>query len=332
MLWPVSMVYGVLAGLHLALYRIGLLKVGRAPVPVIVVGNVIAGGAGKTPLVIALMQHFKRQGLQVGVVSRGYGRQGKNFLEVLENTPISESGDEPALLLRAQAAPVFIATRRIEAVRALLFKYPATQVIVSDDGLQHHALARNIEITVFDDRGIGNGWLLPAGPLRQPYQVNQPGQGLVLHTGQTPAFKGYVSTRQLAEFALTADGRQVALSSLKGQTLTALAGIANPENFFAMLRANGLQLQQTIALPDHFDFLNYAWPVSNDAPVLCTEKDAVKLFNLPQFRGCCVLAVPLDFLPEPAFFAAVDALLQPLLIRASQLPSSDGDKHGHKTA
>ena len=332
MLWPVSKVYGVLAGLHHALYRIGFLKVERVPVPVIVVGNVITGGAGKTPLVMALVQHFKRQGLQVGVVSRGYGRQGKNCLEVLENTPISESGDEPALILRSQEAPVFIASRRIEAVNALLRAYPATQVVVSDDGLQHHALARDIEITVFDDRGIGNGWLLPAGPLRQPYQVNQPGQGLVLHTGQTPAFKGYVSTRQLAEFALTDDGRQVALGSLKNLTLTALAGIANPENFFAMLRANGLQLQHTIALPDHFDFSNYAWPVSNDALVLCTEKDAVKLFNSPQFRGCCVLAVPLEFLPEPAFFAAVDALLQPLLIRPSQLPSSDGDKHGHKTA
>ena len=332
MLWPVSKVYGVLAGLHHALYRIGFLKVERVPVPVIVVGNVMTGGAGKTPLVMALVQHFKRQGLQVGVVSRGYGRQGKNCLEVLENTPISESGDEPALILRSQEAPVFIASRRIEAVNALLRAYPATQVVVSDDGLQHHALARDIEITVFDDRGIGNGWLLPAGPLRQPYQVNQPGQGLVLHTGQTPAFKGYVSTRQLAEFALTDDGRQVALGSLKNLTLTALAGIANPENFFAMLRANGLQLQHTIALPDHFDFSNYAWPVSNDALVLCTEKDAVKLFNSPQFRGCCVLAVPLEFLPEPAFFAAVDALLQPLLIRPSQLPSSDGDKHGHKTA
>jgi len=332
MLWPVSMVYGVLAGLHLALYRYGVLKIGRAPVPVIVVGNVITGGAGKTPLVMALVEHFKRQGLHVGVVSRGYGRQGTNCLEVLENTPISQSGDEPALMLRAQAAPVFIASRRIEAVRALLCKYPAIQVIVSDDGLQHHALARDIEITVFDDRGIGNGWLLPAGPLRQPYQVNQPRQGLVLHTGRTPAFKGYISTRRLAEFALTAEGRQVALSSLKGQTLTALAGIASPENFFAMLRTNGLQLQHTIALPDHFDFSNYAWPVSNDTPVLCTEKDAVKLFNLPQFRGCWVLAVPLEFLPEPAFFAAVDALLQPLLIRPSQLPSSNGVKNGHKTA
>ena len=332
MLWPVSMVYRLLSGSHLALYRCGVLKVGRAAVPVIVVGNVIAGGAGKTPLVMALVQHFKRQGLQVGVVSRGYGRQGKNCLEVLENTPVSESGDEPALIKRAQKAPVFIAFRRMEAVNALLVKYPATQVIVSDDGLQHYGMARDIEITVFDDRGIGNGWLLPAGPLRQPYRVNQPRQGLVLHTGQTPAFKGHVSTRQLADYALNADAKQVALGSLKGQVLTALAGIANPEAFFDMLRARGLQLQKTIALPDHFDFSGYEWPVSADAVVLCTEKDAIKLFQLPQFKGHSLLAVPLEFLPEPSFLAALDALLAPLLAKAPELPSTHGHHNGHKTS
>ena len=332
LLWPSSLVYRVLSGFHRGLYRAGVLKIERSTVPVIVVGNVVAGGAGKTPLVIALVQHFKRQGLQVGVVSRGYGRkgrQGKNCLEVLENTPISESGDEPALILRAQEAPVFIANRRIEAVRALLEKYPHTKVIISDDGLQHHALARDIEITVFDDRGIGNGWLLPAGPLRQPYTIGHTGQGLVLHTGQSPAFNGYVSTRKLADYALNADGHQILLASLKNQTLTALAGIANPDAFFDMLRARGLQLQQTIALPDHFDFSGYAWPVSADALVLCTEKDAVKLFKLPLFKGCSLLAVPLEFSPEPAFLAAVDALLAPLLAKTSELPSPHEHTYGH---
>ena len=281
---------------------------------------------------IALVQHFKRQGLQVGVVSRGYGRkgrQGKNCLEVLENTPISESGDESALILRAQAAPIFIANKRIHAINALIQKYPSTQVIVSDDGLQHYGMARDIEITVFDDRGIGNGWLLPAGPLRQPYTIGHTGQGLVLHTGQSPAFKGYVSTRRLADYARNADGLQVALSSLKGQAVMALAGIANPEAFFDMLRARGLQLQQTIALPDHFDFFGYAWPVSTNAVVLCTEKDAVKLFKLPPFKGYNLLAVPLEFSPEPAFLAAVDALLAPLLAKTSELPSPHEHHNGH---
>jgi tetraacyldisaccharide 4'-kinase len=325
LLWPLSQVYRVLSGLHRGLYSSGVLKTGQSSVPVIVVGNVVAGGAGKTPLVIALVQHFKRQGLQVGVVSRGYGRQGDDCLEVLENTPISLSGDEPALILRAQVAPVFVANKRIQAANALLEKYPSTQVIVSDDGLQHYGLARDIEITVFDDRGIGNGWLLPAGPLRQPYPIHQPNQSLVLHTGQSPAFKGYRSTRRLAEYALKAGGRQVALESLKGQALTALAGIANPDAFFDMLRALGLHLERTIALPDHVDFSGYPWPVSPDTPVLCTEKDAIKLFQLPQFKGYNLLAVPLEFSPEPAFLTAVDALLAPLLTQSSELPSP----HGH---
>ena len=332
LLWPSSLVYRVLSGFHRGLYRVGVLKTERSTVPVIVVGNVVAGGAGKTPLVIALVQHFKRQGLQVGVVSRGYGRKGRqgiNCLEVLENTPISESGDETALILRAQAAPVFIANKRIHAINALIQKYPSTQVIVSDDGLQHYGMARDIEITVFDDRGIGNGWLLPAGPLRQPYAAGKSRQGLVLHTGQSPAFNGYVSTRKLADYALNADGHQILLASLKNQALTALAGIANPEAFFDMLRARGLQLQQTIALPDHFDFFGYAWPVSTNAVVLCTEKDAVKLFKLPPFKGYNLLAVPLEFSPEPAFLAAVDALLAPLLAKTSELPSPHEHTNGH---
>jgi len=335
LLWPLSLVYEVLFNFHRGLYRTGVLKTERCAVPVIVVGNVVAGGAGKTPLVIALVQHFKRQGLKVGVVSRGYGRQRKDCLEVLENTPISDSGDEPALILRAQAAPVFVANRRMEAVTALLAKYPAIQIIISDDGLQHHQLTRDIDITVFDDRGIGNGWLLPAGPLRQPYTptVSQPNHGLALHTGQSPAFEGYVSTRHLADYALDANGHQVALSSLKGQRLTALAGIANPQTFFDMLRAVGLQGIQTISLPDHFDFSGYAWPASADSVVLCTEKDAVKMFKLPQFRSCNLLAVPLDFSPEPAFLAALDALLVPLLPMTSELPSThehpNGQPNGH---
>lgn len=332
LLWPLSIVYGALSGLHRWLYRGGILKTERSAVPIIVVGNVVAGGAGKTPLVIALAKHFKQQGLQVGVVSRGYGRKGKNCLEVLENTPISDSGDEPALILRAQAAPVFIANYRLDAVRALLEKYPSTQLIISDDGLQHHKLARDIDIIVFDDRGLGNGWLMPAGPLRQIYTAGQSNQGLVLHTGQAPAFKGYVSTRQLADHGINAQGHQVALNSLKGQSLIALAGIASPEAFFDMLRERGLVLQQTIPLPDHFDFCGFAWPSSADVVVLCTEKDAVKLFELPQFETCNLLAVPLLFAPEPAFFAELAARLKPLLTQPAELPSTHGHKNGHQTA
>ena len=321
LLWPLSVFYGAITGVHRWLYSAGVLKTGRAAVPVIVVGNVVAGGAGKTPLVIALLQHFERQGLKVGVVSRGYGRRGTDCIEVLDSTPVFESGDEPALIKLALGAPVFVAKKRMQAVDALLAKYPATQLIISDDGLQHYALARDVNITVFDDRGIGNGWLLPAGPLRQSYKVSQVSGALVLHTGQSPVFEGYVSTRRLAGYALTADGHQLALDSLKGHALTALAGIANPEAFFDMLKARGLHLVQTISLPDHFDFSNYSWPVAGDRVVLCTEKDAVKLFNSPQFKPFKLLAVPLLFSPEPAFLTALDAQLAPLLHKSSELTS-----------
>ncbi|MGQ2981458.1 MAG: tetraacyldisaccharide 4'-kinase, partial [Polaromonas sp.] len=173
------------------------------------------------------------------------------------------------------------------------------------------------------------GWLLPAGPLREPWPPRlQRGAGpdgrgidLVLHTGAQPAFDGFHSTRRLADHALRGDGSRVALDSLTGAALIALAGIARPQAFFDMLRASGLALAETRALPDHYDFDSYPRPSDMGYTLICTEKDAVKLF--PRQAGA--LAVPLVFEPEPAFFAAFDALLAPLL---SPLPSS----HGHQTA
>ena len=315
LLWPLSLLYGCATGFHRWLYRVGLFKTAHFSVPVIVVGNVVAGGAGKTPLVIALARHLIKQGIQVGVVSRGYARLEKKCVEVFENTPISQSGDEPALIFKSLAAPVFVANRRSEAIRALLAKYPRTELIISDDGLQHHSLASNIKITVFDDRGVGNGWLLPAGPLRERFSPGR--QNFVLHTGQAPAFGGYISKRRLADHAVAHDGSLVRLQDLKAQPLTALAGIANPAAFFDMLRAQGLVLAKTIALPDHFDFSAFQFPVPTSNVVLCTEKDAVKLFKTHSNSAFRLLAVPLEFAPEPAFLKAVDDLLVPLLGKAS---------------
>ena len=329
LLWPVAQLHRLLAGLRRALYRRGLLPSRRFGVPVVVVGNVVAGGAGKTPLVMALVKHFQAQGLAVGVVSRGYGRTGDDSLEVTPETPVDRSGDEPALVQHATGAPVFVARKRADAVRDLLAAYPSTALVVCDDGLQHYALARDVEIAVFDDRGVGNGWLLPAGPLREPWPARlHQGIDLVLHTGQTPAFAGFASSRRLADHARAADGRRVALDSLRHQPLAALAGIASPEAFFAMLRARGLPLATTLALPDHHDFALADLTALAGQTVLCTEKDAVKLFALPNPHGIGWLAVPLEFSPEPAFFDALDALLAPRLSPSRHpLPSN----HGHQT-
>lgn len=325
LLWPVAQIHRLFVRLRRVLYRRGILESVRFDIPIIVVGNVVVGGGGKTPLVMALVQHLQAQGLHVGVVSRGYGRAGQDSLEVMANTPVEASGDEPALIQRTTGAPVFVAKRRANALRDLLAAYPLTATVVCDDGLQHYALQRDIEIAVFDDKGLGNGWLLPAGPLREawPERLGQ-GIDLVLHTGQKAAFDGYTSKRQLANHALDANGTRLALTSLTHLPLVALAGIAHPEAFFDMLRACGLTLKKTLSFPDHHDFKKADLESLSDQIVLCTEKDAVKLFALSLPPKLRLLAVPLEFSPESAFFDALDALLGPLL---SQLPSS----HGHQT-
>ena len=307
LLWPLSLLYGGLAALRRTLYRLGALRTEDAGVPVVIVGNVIAGGSGKTPVVMAIVRHLEARGLRVGVVSRGYGRRTQDCREVLDDSAPDEVGDEPALIRRSTGAPVFVARRRIEAARALLARHPATQVIVSDDGLQHLALARDVEICVFDDRGIGNGWLLPAGLLREPWPRSC---DLVIHTGDQPAFAGFRARRMLAEHAVRCDGTRVPLASLAGASLIAVAAIAKPEGFFGMLRARGVVPAQCIALPDHDDFSQWSPPADTGPIVLCTEKDAVKLWR----KAPAALAVPLVFEPEPAFFAALDA----------KLSSSDG--------
>ena len=321
LLWPVSQLYSALIGSRAWLYRRGIFSAQPVGVPTIVVGNVVAGGGGKTPLVMALVAHFSGQGIQVGVISRGYGRKRKDCQEVQFDTPIHESGDEPAFIKRAQAAPVFVANDRVLAAKSLLAAYPQTRLLICDDGLQHLQLARTVNITVFDDTGLGNAWLLPAGPLRQHWPLTkQSVPNLVLHTGVKPAFAGFSSTRKLAEHAVAADGTHVSLASLQKSSapdsdLIALAGIAHPDAFFDMLRALGLPLSRTIAMADHAEFspvdlTNLQQPGEGQLTVLCTEKDAVKLFALPQIPGVRILATPLLFTPEAAFFSALESALR----------------------
>jgi tetraacyldisaccharide 4'-kinase len=311
LLWPVSLFFGSLSAMRRSLYQAGLLRVQRVPVPVLVVGNVVAGGSGKTPVVMALVQHLQARDIRVGVISRGYGRRARDCREVLANSPIEDVGDEPALIQRTTGAPVFVAARRFDAATALLKHYPDTQVIVCDDGLQHLGLHRDLEICVFDDRGVGNGFLMPAGPLREPWPR---AVDLVLHTGAHPAFAGFTAQRALAPYARRADGSQLALSDLSNagavkqagtKPLLAVAAIAKPEDFFAMLRAQGLNLVHTIALPDHYDFDSWSRNEYGGYTLICTEKDAVKLWR----RQPQALAVPLVFTPEPDFMTQLDTLL-----------------------
>jgi tetraacyldisaccharide 4'-kinase len=246
----------------------------------------------------------------VGVISRGYGRvtaqDAPDCREVLADSAAAEVGDEPLLIRRSCAVPVFVARKRLQAAQALRGRYPQTDLIVCDDGLQHAALQRDVEICVFDDRGVGNGWLLPAGPLREawPRPVD-----LILHTGAHPAFAGFRAQRSLADHAVRQDGTHVPLAALRGQELTAVAAIAQPEAFFSMVRAAGLQLAHTLALPDHANFDGFSSSIDTRHPLLCTEKDAVKLWrHVPQ-----ALAVPLAITLQSEFLAALDQRVDRLL-------------------
>ena len=331
LLLPLAALYSLLIRIRHSLYQHGWRQShGIDGVTVLVVGNVVAGGAGKTPTVISIVRHLGQQGLRVGVVSRGYGRQADDIREVAIHDRAEQVGDEPLLIARASGVPVFVGRARAAAARAALLAHPDLQVIVCDDGLQHHALQRDIEVCVFDDRGVGNGWLLPSGPLREPWPRRllalaggSAATTLVLHTGEHPAFGGYRAHRALASHALRADGSRLGLDQLAAHPpLLALAGIAQPEVFFNGLRQAGIVLDATLPLPDHFDYAALDLQPWLGHQILCTEKDAIKLWHYAP----AALAIPLLQTIEPAFFTQLDALLHPLLNR----PLSSA--HGHQTA
>lgn len=311
-LWPVSVLYGALVGLRRWAYAQGIFKTRRVPALVIVVGNVVAGGAGKTPVTIAVAKHLLSQGFKIGVISRGHGRQSRDTRAVLPNSSPLQVGDEPLLIQQATGAPVWVGRARADAAMGLLQAHPDVQILLCDDGLQHLALARDIEICVMDERGAGNGWLLPAGPLREawPRQVDA-----VLRTGPVtspwPA-DSYHAPRQLADHALTADGRRIELQSLANENsppLHAVAGLARPEAFFEMLRQSGVPLASTTALPDHHPYQD--WLKQPGLTWLCTEKDAAKLW----LHEPGALAVPLVVTPERGFWTVLDARIGELLKR-----------------
>lgn len=287
LLWPLALVYQLLISLRRWLYHKGYLTSGHPGRPVIVVGNIVVGGAGKTPITIRLVQYLQSQGLRPGVISRGYGRSTTDCREVFASSPPLSVGDEPALIARQCKVPVFVAKQRLIAAQALLDAYPQTDVLVCDDGLQHYALARDIELCVFHSGGLGNGLLLPAGPLREswPRAVDA-----VLYAGnsapqwpahdQSNAPKFFQVKRTLSSYAVNGHGERIELQQLSKQALHAVAAIARPSDFFSMLEEKGLHLERTTALPDHYDFNSFKPNENKREAIICTEKDAVKIWAL----------------------------------------------------
>ena len=332
LLTPVAALYWLAITTRRLLYQSGFLQVKRVEATVIVVGNVVAGGAGKTPTVIAIAQHFSARSVKVGVVSRGYGRAGREVRGAGPGSKPADVGDEPLLIFKATGCPVFVGPSRHEAARALLAKHPDVKIILCDDGLQHYGLHRNLEVLVFDERGIGNGWLLPAGLLRETWPrhlVAKSGQAssrsITLHTGKRAKFAGYVATRALAPFAVKQDGSRVTLDSLitsRQKPLFAVAGLAQPGAFFDMLRELHLPLAGVLGLPDHYDFNDFEASLCQRYTLLCTEKDAAKLWRIAPDA----LAIPLVQTMDEDFWHALDVAIG--LPPITPLSSA----HGHKTA
>lgn len=289
LLWPVSMLFGALAGARRACFRAGLKRSVRLPVPVIVVGNIFIGGTGKTPFTIWLVDVLRRAGYAPGVISRGYGADNDLPRAVTADSVPREVGDEPALIARRAACPVVVGRNRVAAARALLAAHPEVDLIISDDGLQHYALRRDVEIILHDSRGIGNGWLLPAGPLREPASRRRDFtvvNGAPGESGMPPGIPaGAVRMQLVGGIAerLAAPHERYPLASLQarpagvaaGTRLVAAAGIGNPGRFFASLREAGLRFDE-LPLPDHYDFSGNPFAGLQADIILITEKDAVK--------------------------------------------------------
>ncbi len=288
--------YRGLLGLRRWAYSLGLRRATRLPVPVVIVGNLTAGGTGKTPLVAWLAGELLRRGWKPGIVTRGYGAAAHSARRLPPGAEPAEFGDEPVWLAHATGCPVAIGRRRIEAAR-LLIESDGVDVLISDDGLQHWALARDLEIVLIDgQRDFGNGRLLPAGPLREPVERLHRVDAVVVNGGER---EGAFSMQVHAERALSlrdlAHARPIA--SFSGQRVHAIAGIGNPNRFFQLLRGHGIEVDAH-AYPDHHAFDGSELVFADDLPVLITEKDAGKC--APHADGR-IWVVPIDVELPPAF-------------------------------
>ncbi len=276
LLLPLSWLYGLVSGLIRLSYKVGLKRAWRAPVPVVVVGNLTAGGNGKTPVVIWLVEQLTQRGIRVGVVSRGYGGKAERYpLLLTGQTTTAQAGDEPVLIFQRTGAPVAVSPVRSEAVQALLSQTDV-QMVITDDGLQHYALARDKEIVVIDGvRRFGNGWWLPAGPMRERASRLKSVDAVIVNGGTAQAGEIPMQLRPgLAVNLVTGERRDVA----ELPNLVAMAGIGHPPRFFSTLEACGARLLNTVPLADH-QALSQAQVAGFTAPgqtLIMTEKDAVK--------------------------------------------------------
>ena len=300
LLWPAALVFGFVVFFRRLFYRLRIFKSCKIGIPVIVIGNLSAGGAGKTPLVLWVADFLKRSGRKPGIVSRGYGGSVSRTKEARAATIASdpaEVGDEPMLLSRRSGCPVWVSADRVLAATTLRRENPEVDVILADDGLQHYALRRDLEICVVDAHGLGNRWLMPAGPLREPLSRLASVGAVVVH-GQNTGIDGFAMKLEGQNLASLANAKDVRpLKSFAGQKVHAVAGIGDPKRFFLQLAGAGLKIVPH-PFPDHHAFRAEDLEFGDGLPVVMTEKDAVKCKRIAKAHHW-VFAV--DAALDPAF-------------------------------
>ncbi|HGN1705525.1 TPA: tetraacyldisaccharide 4'-kinase [Providencia rettgeri] len=282
LLLPLSFLYGLITVFRHMAYKVGLSRSWKAPIPIVVVGNLTAGGNGKTPVVIWLVESLTKQGYRVGVVSRGYGGKSESYPLVLDSTTTTQvAGDEPVLIFHRTKVPVAVAPKRSEAIKALLARHQL-DAIVTDDGLQHYALQRDYEIVVIDgQRRFGNGWWLPAGPMRERAGRLKSVDAIIVNGGEPKANEVLMTLEGETTYNLV-NGEKKAVTQLPH--VVAMAGIGHPPRFFASLEDKGVNLVSTHAFADHqsYELQQLSILASSEESLLMTEKDAVKCQTFAQ--------------------------------------------------
>jgi tetraacyldisaccharide 4'-kinase len=296
-LMPLGFLFSDAVRFRKFLYRMGVLKTHTLPVPVIVVGNITVGGTGKTPLIIWMAGFLKDSGFKPGIISRGYGGLAESWPQwVTADSDAKNTGDEALLIAKQTGCPTAVGPLRVDAAKMLL-KQADCNVILSDDGLQHYAMNRAIEIAVIDgERRFGNGYCLPAGPLREPIERLRSVDFIIVNGEKYE--EGEFSMRLVGEKAVNlVTGEQKSVQEFKGVDCHALAGIGNPDRFFKLLEMAGLA-SITHSFPDHYQFQRHDIEFSDNKPVLMTEKDAVKCIA---FAGKQHWYLPVKAVPDPVF-------------------------------
>ena len=311
MLAPLAAIFCAFVYLRRLMYRQRFFCAYHPGVPVVVVGNITVGGSGKTPLTIWLARHLQARGWHPVVITRGYGRKGRGTLRADADSDPHLAGDEPVLIAATAGCPVVVDAKRARAARVAVAECGA-DIVLTDDGLQHYALARDIEIAVSDGaRGLGNGWCLPAGPLREPAQRLKSVEFRLVQAPHAPAPAFHFYLRPSAFVGVDGRGEELPLTAFRGQRAHAVAGIGHPPRFFATLQALGIECHPH-AFADHHVFNASDMAFDDAMPIVMTAKDAVK---------CRAFARPhwwylrTEVVVDPCFIAAFDA-------RLAQLPGA----------